>query len=167
MDWNTLSIALIAGLLSPMLLAYFTGRQRRAEKLEDYIRQDQVAERAARAVVAVAQVGMATNSKLEVIHGLVNSSLTSAMQSEHDAIAAQLILLKELTQIRKDAGKEPSTETISALGALEAKLAELTIHLAERAKQAEVAAAQVKSGEAQVQVQAVEVRTVDPANGSP
>jgi hypothetical protein len=155
-------VALIAGVLGPCVLALLTGQQRRAEKKEDYARQDLVAAKAERAAdrareaaeaVAeqaaaaaellleqnhrVARTAEATQDQLKVIHGLVNSSLTSAMENELKALEGQLSLLRE----RPQAAVVQIAETAG-------KVDELRARLNDRRQQAEQAAGDVADARA-------------------
>jgi hypothetical protein len=60
--------------------------------------------------------------------------MTSAMQSEFEAVGRELIGMKELIDLRRQMGQEPSQDVLSALANTQAKLAELEANLAERAK---------------------------------
>ena len=88
--------AMCAAIIGPLLLTWLTGRQRRLEKAQDYARQDLVAARleanVVRARVQVEEVARVANAtamdakdasravgvKLDVIHTLVNSQLSTA-----------------------------------------------------------------------------------------
>lgn len=76
---------------------------------------------------------------IERVHVLVNSNMTSVLESEVSAIRRELVLLKELTNMRQAAGHEPSAESMAEIAATEAKIAELDTNLRERAGQAELA----------------------------
>jgi hypothetical protein len=90
----------------------------------------------------VAETQKETNGKLDVIHTLVNSNMTAAMQSELDATVRELAMMQEVMELKRTAGQEPSPETLTAVGATTTKIAELQATLADRAKaQAQVAKA--------------------------
>ena len=164
-----LAVALIAvtgTAVSPLLLASYTGRQRRAELAETYRRQDEVAARTAAAVAAVAasqqliaanqdqaaalllaaneRVAEATadvQSRLAQIHVLVNSQLTAAEHRELEATKALLGTMLELAALRRDGGTEPSVEAQDLIMETEFRVAALEASLAERAEVTERAAA--------------------------
>jgi hypothetical protein len=137
-------------LLGPLLLAWLNGRQRRAEKREDYARQDEVAERATevakqaqeaatllvednqRVAKAAALATSKTFGKLDEIHTLVNSNMTAAMQAEFDATVRELAMMREVIGLHAAAGRAPSTEAESAVTATESRIAELRAALEDR-----------------------------------
>lgn len=150
-------------ILSPAILAYITGRQRRHEKLEDYARQDLVAERvteaadktrevahqaaeAARLLVAsnlvaaetAAAATALTNGKLDQIHTLVNSNMTAAMQAELDATRALLAMMREFRDFKATAGKPASRQALAAIEETERKVGELATTLDDRLAQTRV-----------------------------
>lgn len=116
-------IVAISSTIAPLLLAWISGRQRRAEKLEDYKRQDEVAAR-----------DKAIDKKLDIIHTLVNSNMTKALQAELEAVLAQVVLLREVTRLK---GVAPTPELLDSMEVLDDRVSELTIQLKERANAAE------------------------------
>ena len=103
-----LATAILTGTVSPILVGWFAAKRDRRNKKEDYDRQDVVAAKAAEAAILllaanerVAKTAAVTNQKLDVIHTLVNSNMTAAMQAELDAInkeRADALAFKALTQ---------------------------------------------------------------------
>lgn len=85
-----------------------------------------------------AEVAEVTIAKLDDIHTLVNSNMTSAMQGELDATVAMLVLMKEVVTLRKDAGKRTSASSAAAIKAAETKIAELRAQLEDRLKQTKI-----------------------------
>lgn len=161
-------VALFASTIGPVTLAHLTGKQRMKEKIEDWRRQDEVARRAdevahqllekqnetaAKTTEAaellvennkvVAKTARVTNEKLDVIHTLVNSNMTAALQAELDATQAQAVLMREVLQLREDQGKEPNEEALSVLEALDANIQKLAANLKDRLEQTKVADAQI------------------------
>lgn len=161
-------IVAVPALLSPLFLSWLTNRNqqkvkeldaelKRREKLEDYARQDEVAERlvkqqnAAVAKVAevaeslrvenriVAETTKTTNEKLDVIHVLVNSNMTASMQGELNALRIGLTQMREIIELKKAAGLQPTPEVQMSVGSLMGKIAELEAQLADRLKQSKVA----------------------------
>lgn len=141
---------------------------RAEERREDWARQDLVADRlerrqqetAARAHevaiqtqqaaelllknnAAVAATARAANTKLDVIHTLVNSNMTAALQDSLDSARANLATLRELIGVRVAQGEEPDEETRTALATLEDKVGRLAANLIDRIAQTKVADAQI------------------------
>jgi DNA anti-recombination protein RmuC len=73
----------------------------------------------------LAMVANTTDKKLDVIHVLVNSSMTEALQNEHDAVVRERALIQEMIELKKKMGHEPSKETIETLGVITNKIADL------------------------------------------
>jgi hypothetical protein len=173
---DSIFIALIAAIaaaagtvLSPLILSHMNNRARRAEKLEDWAREDRVAEKAAEAArllleanerVAktaretnerVARAAARTDAKLNVIHTLVNSGLTAAIQAEYDATVRQLALMREVVELRRSSGRqstEPSAEAVAAIEATAARVDELKVALVDRFTQTAAAEQQRQQGDA-------------------
>jgi hypothetical protein len=103
-----------------------------------------LADNAQRAEV-LAAAGTVTNGKLDQIHTLVNSNLSKAIEDQLEATEQQLILLREVAELKRAAGREPSPEATAALQRIEAKVAELRTQVADRAAQTKAAAAQLPS----------------------
>lgn len=135
-------VAVIVSVISPMMLTLMQGRQRRAEKVEDWRRQDLVADRVARAAEVLEERTSGTDAKLDQlheqgveIHALVNSNMTSAMRAELDAIERELLVLEELTAMKKAAGHPVEPRTHDAIEVARARIAELGASLQDRMSQ--------------------------------
>lgn len=135
----------VTGVLTPALLAYLGGRQRRADKREDWTRQDAVAEQAASAALLllaanerVANATKSTNEKLDVIHTLVNSNMTAAMQAELTAVEGQHAVLLEVITLKESSGASTS-EARQTARALAERIQELRATLTDRLEQTRVA----------------------------
>jgi len=139
-------------------------RLHREDRDAEWARQDEIAARAAATAASIeaAQRGAAeradeaarllidnnervaksqleTNGRLDVIHTLVNSSMTAAMQSEFDAVTRELAMMREVVELKKASGMEPSAAALAAVKTTEAKLNELAVTLEDRARtQAEI-----------------------------
>lgn len=142
-------VVAFAGMIGPVLLAIVGSRSRRAEKEQDWAREDEVAARAAKTAAALLAATDRTGAKVEqvdgkvdVIHTLVNSGMTAAIESELEATVLSLASMREVAALRKETGRKPSTSTLAAIKAAEQRLALLRKTLAERAKQAKVVADQ-------------------------
>ncbi len=133
--WVALIVA-GAGLIGPLLLARLTDRQRRAEKAEDYARQDAVTRLLLasneRVATQTEQASEVTNGKLDQIHELVNSTLTGAMEGQLLAVEAQLVMVRRF-----------QPDEAAEIAVLEDTVAELRTKLADRARQTLLADAQV------------------------
>jgi hypothetical protein len=168
--WLALIVA-VPAMASPLLMAWLQNRHAAAKEDRDHERQDAVAERAeevARLLLerqeavkaaaektarllkennrAVAETAAETHSQLKVIHTLVNSSMTAAIQAEHDATVRELAMMREVIALNNAAGREPSREALAAVDATEQKIDELKLSLSDRTKQAKLAVSQVLKG---------------------
>lgn len=167
LSWPLIAGGFMVTVLAPLFMALMTTIQMRRGKREDvaaakaaqqadWDRQDQLEERsikrqetiATQAAVAaklllesnirVAARADELNTKISIVHDLVNSGMTSQIQAEHDGVTRELILLNLLTDNDVKAGREPSKDFIAAIGAAKAKITELRILLDERHRQAAV-----------------------------
>ena len=163
-----LIVALLASVIGPSLLSYLNGRQRHADKMEDYARQDQVAARLKaqqdevaekaevdRRIVALETRRVAEELRettrvqavataevtekidkigedLTVVHTLVNSNLTQAMEGELDQTRITLALLRKVMALHSQGGTEASPADLGAVAQAEAKVAQLENLLAVR-----------------------------------
>jgi hypothetical protein len=114
------------------------------------IRQDQTAakadivaesllasnERVAETAKTAADGLVVTNTKLDLIHTLVNSQMTAAMEAELMATQRELAMMREVVSLKTAAGHEPSTEALGEISATEKKVSELRAKLADRSKTA-------------------------------
>jgi hypothetical protein len=148
-------LALFSSITAPLILAHRTEKMHREDREAEYARQDEIARAASAAVAAAGQaatdahtfaaetaskvsdqlnaagaeaarVAESTNSRLDIIHALVNSGLTSVMKSELAAVERELELLREVTELHRANGREPSAETLASIKATEKKIDELT-----------------------------------------
>ncbi len=117
-------VAVVAG-LSPCLLFFFTSRGRRKDQQTEWARQDAVAARVAEVARVVSATSSETNTKLDVIHTLVNSQLS-------DAIRNELAAFVELADFKKSMGYEPTAEALE-------RIAELRVKIADREAQQDIA----------------------------
>lgn len=125
-----------------------TRKEQREIKLLDLKRQDDVAARAAEVARALVENSGVTNTKLDVIHTLVNSNLTAAKESELSAIQRELVMMNEVISIKRATGHEPSVEALSAIKVTEARIADLKQELVERAEATAKADAQTTAAKA-------------------
>lgn len=166
---QTMIVAVIVALgtiIAPLLTMLITNSNARKARMEDYARQDIVADRveaaskrtADRAETAAKllldfnvkseEVSNEIKGQLEVIHTLTNSAMTSAIQREADALTAQCVLMEEVIELKIKMGHEPNKATIGALENLKLKIKDAQKNLSDRAKQAELVSAQLKAQEA-------------------
>jgi hypothetical protein len=157
---NTITLGIVVAVCSPIgpaLVAWVQSRNRRAEKKQDYAREDAVAKQAAEAArllverqdaiaaratetakllatntAAVAESAQRTSDKLDVIHVLVNSNMTAAMQAEFDATTREAAMIQEVMDLKRAAGTAPTVEALAALESARAKIAQLGATLADR-----------------------------------
>jgi hypothetical protein len=137
-DWTAILVALIAmatGIGSPFVLAWQLNRNAAKVQAADWARQDAVADRLLAANERVAESTKSTNGKLDVIHALVNSNMTSAMQGEHDAMVRELAMMREVIALKQANGHAPGVETLATIEATERKIADLDAILADRQQQ--------------------------------
>jgi len=80
----------------------------------------------------VAETAKITNVKLDVIHTLVNSSMTAAMQAELDATTRELAMMHEIVELKEAAGRKPLPVAERAITLTEGRIAELEHQLADR-----------------------------------
>jgi hypothetical protein len=143
------AVAAAASVAGSLLMVYLANRQRRGEQQQDHVRQDavaiQVAETAQLLLEAnerVARTASAASGKLDVIHTLVNSNMTSALRAELDATVRELAMMREVVALHQAAGREPSKDTLTAIKTTQHKVDELTANLTDRLEQTEIANAQ-------------------------
>jgi hypothetical protein len=144
--WIFLGLLVTAGM--PVVLAWQASRARRQERKDDNDRQDAVAARVEEAAKATKEVSktlaaatQTTNDKLDAQHLLINSLYTASKQGELVMAEVALLALKDNADLRRAMGKEPTTQAVGAVEALEAKVKELRAELSERAAAAKVAEA--------------------------
>jgi hypothetical protein len=146
-DWTAIAVALIAmvtAIASPFALAWQVNRNAAKVRAADWARQDAVAAKAedvARRLLAanerVAEDAKTVSGKLDVIHELVNSSMTAAMQGEHDAMVRELAMMREVIALKEANGHAPGVEALATIEATETRIAELSAALADRLQQGE------------------------------
>lgn len=85
------------------------------------------------------------DAKLSVIHTLVNSTLTAALQSELDATRREELLLREVMRMRTESGHEATDDQMAALGATQRKIRELTAAMRDRELQTRSADIQMET----------------------
>jgi hypothetical protein len=158
-----LSAALV-GLLSggtTWLSIRANGRERRKDQQATWDRDDQVAAKAAEAarlLLAAQQESIArtdavadhvaastsvTTAKLEVIHTLVNSTLTAALLAALDASRSELVTLLKMADMQRAHGDDPSEDELASITVLRRKVGELSAAMQEREAQTRAADTQI------------------------
>ncbi len=134
-----LVVAVTATVVSPLILAVITNSQHRRDRKEDWRRQDEVRDQAAKAAElliisnnSTTNIANATNRKLDIIHTLVNSNMTAAMQAELDATVREVAMMKEVIALNIAAGRSPSSESEAAIKLTQGKINELKAALKDR-----------------------------------
>jgi hypothetical protein len=124
MDTQTVVVALIVSIIAPVVLSYLNGRQRKADKLENWAREDQVAARVLEVANRAATAQAQNASVLQDIHTLVNSDMTAARQAELTTTRLLILALKRIV--------DPDTATEEAIIGAEKRATELEQILADR-----------------------------------
>lgn len=132
------------GFLGPIVVDWNRQRARSRERQEDRKERAAVAGQAAAAARALSEsndkiakaakaVEEKTMEQLNLIHGAVNSNLTQAIRDSLDSSVRELASLKELIELRRAQGQEPSVEALATIETTEARIIELRHKLADRA----------------------------------
>ena len=128
-DW-VVALFVLAVFAGPLVSVWLTGHLTRTAQEADWERQDEVADRLLQAQAATAktsaQTALATSNKLEVIHKLVNSNMTAALENEMVAYRTTLVLLEA------EHKREPTDQTKLAVNLMTEKITELEAQLADR-----------------------------------
>lgn len=93
----------------------------------------------AKTAEAAAAIGATLERKVDIIHTLVNSQLTSAVQASFDATKTVLILLLKVIDLDREAGRQPSVEALAEVEATRGRIAELQATVSDRLKQSSAA----------------------------
>lgn len=78
------------------------------------------------------QANVETNERLDEIHSLVNSNVTTLMETNLDALEGQLVLMKEVQRMNAASGRVSSPESLEEMEIIEKKIAALKAALAIR-----------------------------------
>jgi|GEM_PF-2731212 hypothetical protein len=135
----------VVAIVAPVILALILGWQQRRAKREDWAREDAVAAKAAEAArlllaanERVAETTQVTNDKLDVIHTLVNSNVTKEMEARLEGSRREVAALREIVELRKQSGQDPTEEALAAILSTEEGVHELENDLADRRRQQRV-----------------------------
>lgn len=170
----TICVAVFASVTAPLLIALMMSRQRRIEKEQDYEREDKrreedraeehgrqdkaaaesktAAENMAAKLLAsnnkVATIALeaneTTHGKLDVIHTLVNNTLTIAKQERYDGLKRELVLLKEMMALREASGQVTTPTMLETIAQTERMINELAEELRYRQEQNESTDRQIR-----------------------
>jgi hypothetical protein len=132
---------LIAGIFSIGGIL-IVGHQQRTARKEDWARQDTVAAKLIMSNQHVADNASRTFKQLEgisvttdIIHTLVNSDLTKAIQGQLDKTIISVSLAQQVVDLHKKAGIEPPPEVLGIIEAASESISSLKADLAQREKQ--------------------------------
>ena len=135
-SFSVIAVAIIVSVVAPLVTGLVMSRTRRADKRQEWARQDQVAERAAveRAIL---------EAKVDGVKTLVDGAFTATMQSELNATTRELVSLRSLIELQRAVGREPDPSAATVVEMTEARIAELTETIAARERAITLAEAQV------------------------
>jgi len=139
----------LTGFVGPVVLRRMDRSQRAAERQEDRKDREAVASQAreaaeklvasnAEVAAAAKETGAQTLAAVGVIHTLVNSNLTEAIEDSLVSAEAALLTMHELASFRP-----PAPEGLARIATMEDKVASLRIKLADRREQGAMAEAQM------------------------
>ena len=125
-------VAPIVGAVTGAVTSMIASRQRSKEKKEDWARQDQVAEDLKASNLENRSTVRMIGTEVTQIKGLVDGAMLLAKQGELAAVTRDLSSLKEIVEIKRLHGTEPSQETLLAIQVSEADKENLTREVAAR-----------------------------------
>ena len=138
--WAPVLVAIIVAVIGPMLINAMNNRQRREERQEDKRQRDEVAQR-------LVKMDNKVGGKLDVIHTLVDGSMTAAMHSELNATVRELAMMNEVIDLKRANGHEPTQETLTTLEATQTKIDDLYMSLSARERQVELSEQQERENQ--------------------
>jgi len=135
-SFSVIAVAIIVSVVAPLVTGLVMSRTRRADKRQEWARQDQVAAAAAteRAIL---------EAKVDGVKTLVDGAFTATMQSELNATTRELVSLRSLTELQRAVGRDPDPAAGTVIEMTEARIAELTEAIAARERAIVLAEAQV------------------------
>lgn len=93
-------------------------------------------------LLSIRRTSKATNAKLDIIHTLVNSTLTASIESDLESTRQSLASMQAQVRLLEAAGQPAAPETIAAIEGAKVKIARLTQVMADRLHSAEAVLAQ-------------------------
>lgn len=151
-ELTTVLVAVVVA-VGPTLVAVVNGRNAARARREDWARQDVVAAQAAEAAELLVRSNRQVADRVEVasrdahrleakvdqVHGLVNSTLTAALEG-------QATILGQLVDLMDDQG-DPTVEAVERRAVAAGQLAVLRQVLADRAAATDVAAEELRQSQ--------------------
>lgn len=71
-------------------------------------------------------------SDVHVVHGLVNSQLSTALKNELDALEHGVLMMREVSKLNEAGGLPPTKQTVAAILKMDARILELQAQIADR-----------------------------------
>lgn len=136
-------LAILLVMVVPLIVATRIDARMKKYRVEDTARADDVGDKlaaldtlAAAANHRAETVAADTSNALEVIHGLVNSQMTTVMQEALDARRGQLVTMVEILDLKRADGREPTKDALAHIESARSKIKELEHEITERLSQA-------------------------------
>ena len=126
-------VAMISGLVGPTILAVVAFLIARANKREDWRRQDLVASMLVNSSQAVTVQLDGLKAGQKEIHTLVNSDMTAARNAELEQTEVALLALEEIVTLKLATGVQSTEAAHAKIDATKARITELKLILADRA----------------------------------
>lgn len=171
---ETLLLALIVSVISPLILALVSGHQTRktalADKEADWKRQDELAARGENhtktqtdllkedtnhikvvvedAAHAQEEEAVETRMQLSQIHSLVNGDMALARSELLRQTRISLTMLKKIVDLDVEAGRIPHAEDVEAIADMEERITELESIIEDRVAQQRILDRQQRDAEA-------------------
>lgn len=123
-----LGILLLGAVWSATGALLSTRRGRRNHEIRSEEAQELLAAIEKHGEAMAAEIG----EQLRTIHYLVNSNLTKALRAELDATVREIAMMREVIELNKKAGRQPSAEAEQAVAATETRIRELRADLEDR-----------------------------------
>lgn len=128
MNVEAVIVVLIASLVGPAFLSWLNNRQTMAREDRANRRQDAIDARLTENNSKLTQLQRSADE----IHVLVNSNLTERMRAELDATVRELVALREIMELKRAAGQEPTADALRVITATVATIAEMRAVLSDR-----------------------------------
>jgi hypothetical protein len=147
-SWDTIAVAVVAGVLGPALLVYANARVVAASKKVDWARQDEVAAKAAAADAALVEIQQRIAKATEVntasiaaikkngetaVH-LADGAYTALLRTQRVAVAAKINSEQLLLAYREGTDRPPTETERQSILTSEAEIVKLDAEIAERVK---------------------------------
>lgn len=118
---ETLIIALVASIISPMMLALVTAWVQHRKTRADWEREDEKERKALEREKLLRE----NSNKLDSIHSLVNGNLSKALRGRYDSTLRELASLEDLVVLKHKLGMEPTAQTMLAIRVAKDSLTDL------------------------------------------